>query len=80
MPESTFVTLWHPRSGVRCLVKFVPGETEPGGGCNVRVDYSFRHKRGLPPDMGKLSSQIEEWTQRCLTLLDFDLPAGWRFR
>lgn len=80
MPEKTFLTLWHPRSGVRCHVKFIPGETHSDGACNVRVDYSFRHTRGLPADMDVLSAQVEDWTKRCLTLLDFDLPDGWRRR
>lgn len=79
MPESTFVTLWHPRSGVRCLVKFIPGQARSDGGCDVRVDYSFRRSRGLGADLPELAAQIHAWTERAMRC-DFDLPPGWRFR
>jgi len=79
MPESTIVTLWHPRSGLRCLVKFIPGEVLPDGGCNVRAEYSFRRSRGLPPELPQLAAQVQAWTDRAMRC-DFDLPSGWRFR
>ena len=79
MSDSTFVTLWHPRSGVRCLVKFIPGETLPDGGCNVRVEYSFRRARGLDRSTPQLVADVEAWSQRALRA-DFELPPGWRFR
>lgn len=79
MFEPTFVTLWHPRSGVRCLVKFTPGEPQPDGGCNVRVDYSFRRALGLGRDLPQLSAAVEAWAQRLLRG-EPELPAGWRLR
>lgn len=79
MTEDTVVTLVHRQSRMRCRVRFLPGADLRSGGCDVRVEYSFRRVGPFPDNFPELAAEVYDWTRRACSL-DFDLPPGWCMR